>query len=239
MNNPLEGQTLLLLLVFGGFLVDWLAIACQWKRLKPITKPIAMLGLIFWTFSIVDWNIDLFAGVLIAAQFFGLMGDIFLLLPTRWFLWGLIAFFIGHICYFSLETLIIYDMVRIGQPERFFFWVVICSILWLILLTVFYTVFGLHYKNRQGKKFLWIAIQVYFWILSGIVVISLLVVLMRSLPFWRSLILPLGAALFLLSDTLLATNRFIKPINQAQLKVRITYHLAQVLLAIGLLQYGF
>jgi len=44
-----------------------------------------------------------------------------------------------------------------------------------------------------------------------------------------------GSALFLVSDTLLSWNRFVRPIPSGTLAVHATYHLAQGLLVISLL----
>ncbi len=236
MIDPLGGQAWLLLFVFGGFFLDWMAIGFHWKRLKPITKPMAMLILILWTFNAFDWSIDLFAGLLIAAQFFGLWGDIFLLFAKRWFKWGLVSFLFGHFSYLALCSMIIAAQLTINRPERMFFWIALCAAIWITLLVIFYPFFGARYKKQHGRDALWIPIQFYFWILSGFDAVSLFAVLIAMpLPFWMAIFLPLGAALFLLSDFLLATNRFIHTIKKAQLIVRITYHLAQVFLAIGVI----
>jgi uncharacterized membrane protein YhhN len=239
MSNLLSEQAWLLILVFGGFLLDWLAIACHWKRLKPITKIIAMLLVILWTMDTLDWKVDLFGGLLVASQFFGLSGDVFLLLSDRWFLWGLTSFFIGHIFYIALNALLIVDQIRFELPKNKILWIVLCVMLWLMLLVIFYSVFGPKYKKQRGRDYLWIAIQFYFWVLSGLVVVSFLAVLLRPLLLWRYSILPLGTLLFLTSDVILATNRFIQSIDKAQLKVRITYHLAQIFLAIGFVELGY
>ena len=44
-----------------------------------------------------------------------------------------------------------------------------------------------------------------------------------------------GAALFVVSDTLLALNRFVRPIPHGDVAVHVTYHLAQMLLVLSLL----
>jgi uncharacterized membrane protein YhhN len=43
----------------------------------------------------------------------------------------------------------------------------------------------------------------------------------------------LGAASFFMSDTLLAWNKFVTPISKGSLKVMVTYHLGQILIALG------
>jgi uncharacterized membrane protein YhhN len=45
----------------------------------------------------------------------------------------------------------------------------------------------------------------------------------------------LGAGLFLASDTILAWNRFIRPLPSGSLAVHVTYHAAQALLVLSLL----
>lgn len=45
-----------------------------------------------------------------------------------------------------------------------------------------------------------------------------------------------GAVCFLASDSLLATDRFVRPLRQGTLLVHVTYHLAQVLLVISLVR---
>ena len=44
-----------------------------------------------------------------------------------------------------------------------------------------------------------------------------------------------GAALFVVSDSVLALNRFVRPIPRGDVAVHVTYHLAQGLLVLSLL----
>ncbi len=44
-----------------------------------------------------------------------------------------------------------------------------------------------------------------------------------------------GAVLFVVSDTVLALNRFVRPIRYGDVAVHVTYHLAQLLLVLSLL----
>ena len=44
-----------------------------------------------------------------------------------------------------------------------------------------------------------------------------------------------GAALFVVSDTILAVNRFVRPLPHGDVAVHLTYHLAQGLLVLSLL----
>jgi len=233
MNDVLQGLAPFALVVLAGFLLDWCAVYSGWKRIKPLTKVLAMLLLICFMLNQVGWQInDTAIFLLLFAQGFGLAGDIFLLFPPKWFLWGLGSFFVGHLFYL---TLFIQKILESIQNVKFSFIMVIGIIAvlgaWTAILVGFYRVLNQH---RDQKK-LWIAIQVYGWMLSGMTVFAFLLILL--LPGFETvyLFLPTGALLFMVSDCLLAYNRFVKPIPRGQLWVRISYHLAQFLLAVGFL----
>ena len=88
--------------VLGSFLLDWFAVALEWRRIKPAAKVFAMVMVILWTLFIVGWSTDAFIILLLLAQLFGLTGDIFLIFAEHWFFDGLGAFLIGHLFYNAL-----------------------------------------------------------------------------------------------------------------------------------------
>ena len=45
-----------------------------------------------------------------------------------------------------------------------------------------------------------------------------------------------GAVMFLASDTLLAWNRFVRPVRYGPVGIHVTYHVAQILLVLSLLR---
>jgi uncharacterized membrane protein YhhN len=57
-----------------------------------------------------------------------------------------------------------------------------------------------------------------------------------ALPGRPALLVALGACCFMLSDSLLATNRFVQPLPMAQLWVLASYYAAQVLIVVGVLR---
>lgn len=235
MIDPLGEHAWLLLIVLGGFLVDWLAVACGWHKLKPLTKTAAMLTLIFWTLTAGNWQLDPLAIILFGGQLFGLAGDIFLLFSARFFIWGLLSFLIGHVFYLSLSARLILEQLRVSWSGGVYWYAGLSAGVWFVMLACFYIFFGSAYKQRHAAGLLWVGIQIYAWILSGLVILNLFLSFIPPVFSWISLCLPFGAALFLLSDSLLATNRFLSAFRLAQLWVRITYHLGQLLLAVGFL----
>jgi len=85
-----------------GFLIDWIAVLLEWKVIKPFTKPLAMLMVILWTAFCPRQGFSPGLGMLLAAQAFGLVGDILLLFPEKAFFLGLGSFLLGHVFYLGL-----------------------------------------------------------------------------------------------------------------------------------------
>jgi uncharacterized membrane protein YhhN len=220
--------------VLGGFGLDWFAVGLNWKKLKLIAKPLAMVLVILWTLNAASWQLDLAVRLLLAAQVFGLAGDVFLMLSKRWFLFGLAAFLVGHLLYLSLITISLINwmasMDKISLPLTQIFF---SLALYGIILDVFYRVFKPLKDSAAQQHKLWPAVQLYGWVLAGLVALGILFFLIQEPSFWGYSLLPIGAFLFLVSDFLLAYDRFISSVKYGQLLVHVTYHLAQFSLAIG------
>ena len=92
-----------LILLFPIAVVDWLAVARNWKKIEYIAKPAAMLVLLgmlavlggFGSLPLVCFSLGIF---------FSLAGDVFLMISyarfsDRWFIPGLVAFLLAHVSY--------------------------------------------------------------------------------------------------------------------------------------------
>jgi len=238
MINSIDNQLWWTLAVFAAFLLDWAAVASDWKKIKPFAKVLAIVTVIIWTMAAAGWRFEVLLMMLLIAQSFGLDGDVFLLFADRYFLQGLAAFLMGHLLYISLLVIRISQLMppEVGmidhlRPYTF------SLIIWMCILIVFYSVFNVLPKRKLVKPAMWYAIQIYGWVLSGFVALTLFTAMVFgqiSNVIW---FLPLGAFLFLISDSLLAYDRFIKPIWSGQLWVHITYHCAQFCLALGFVTF--
>lgn len=226
----------LLIAVFAGFFFDWLAVAFHWVKIKPFSKILAITLLILWTITVGNWQAGLMLGLLVLAQLFGLAGDMFLLFSNRWFMWGLGAFLAGNLLYLSLLAVRFSGAVQAqlisGSIKQ---WLFLSLVIWGFILGVFYLFIYLPIKRKTFSVPFRSAVQFYALILSLLVAFSFLTAL--SVPQYEGFIwaLPVGSALFILSDAILAYNRFIKKVPRGQLWVRITYHSGQFLLAWGFL----
>ena len=223
--------------VLGIFILDWVAVAFEWRKIKPATKVIAMVMVALWTLSNVCWSPNAQMILLLLAQLFGLAGDIFLLFKHRWFIAGLGAFLVGHLFYVALifSDLASSNYLELSIPSPMFPATLALIFLGLILMIVYNLFKREHFLKHRKGRLLWNSLQVYLWILSGLTVLIFFRFLIQPNPTIQNALLPIGGGLFLLSDILLAYDRFVHPISNRQLWGHVTYHLAQFSLAAGFL----
>jgi uncharacterized membrane protein YhhN len=220
--------------VFLAFILNLLVYWRNWHKLQPFSKPLAMITIILWTLSLVDWQVDWIVAVLLFAQAFCLAGDIFLLFPKRWFMAGLVAFLIGHLFYIGLIASLLALGFESGVVESLSPMIILLGVIGLVLaMVVLMRVFKPAFRGKDSSKKLWFAVQIYALILSSMLIASFVLVLARSAITWQSMLVPLGGALFFASDFMLAYNRFVKKNALPRLLAWITYHLAQICLAWG------
>jgi len=203
---------------------DWLAIWRGWQRAGYLTKP-AVLAVLLIGFGAQG----LFSGSLLwfgIGLFFSLLGDIFLLLTHSYFIFGLTAFLIAHAAY----------IIGFNQPlpEAGF----PLYILGLVIFSGWLVLFGrleraLRASRRNARMRLPVAL---YSVVLAVMLFSALLTLFR--PDWdfpAAICAALGGLLFFFSDTLLAFDRFVRPLKRARFWVRVTYHLGQLGLAAGAL----
>lgn len=160
-----------------------------------------------------------YRNLLVAGLACSALGDIFLLAKgSQWFMFGLIAFLIAHLVYVS----------AFSQRWRFNRTHVVSFA--LVAAYAFLLLRGLHAGVMvAGGSGLWIPVVVY------VTVISLMVL---GAVGTGNRVAMVGAVLFLLSDSLLAWNKFVVPISWAGYGVMITYYLAQYCLAASIRNGG-
>jgi len=171
---------------------------------------------------------------LILAQISGLIGDVFLLLNSRWFILGLCAFLIGHLLYIGLIGWgIIVVCSHFGVRNNIFLPLIVTTLAFILMLIVFYRIIAPKSPHLTLPGRLWASMQVYGWVLGGLVAMSLLSVMIANIYSYSMLYLPIGAILFFISDSILAYDRFNKKIPRIRVWIMMSYHLAQFSLAVG------
>lgn len=218
--------------VFAGLalvfmVVNWLSVWHEWRFSNYASKALVILFLLLWLlfFEQAGLHIYLFA----AGLFCSLVGDIFLLLSSRFFLHGMIAFLFTHLFYFGGYFF----------PPPPLSIMALSIMLFSISLWIFIFSALRRWISQNGA---------YNRLLKPFTLYSLAICAMVSAAFltltrmdWRSEASGLavsGAILFLFSDLLLAYDRFVQPLPAARLWKRVSYHLGQLaIIASVILQF--
>jgi alkenylglycerophosphocholine/alkenylglycerophosphoethanolamine hydrolase len=218
----MRGEWLALALVFA--LGDWYAVAAGNSRIRAFTKPAVMLALLAGFTLVGGWQAPtLWFGL---GLIFSLTGDVLLMLPPGFFIGGLLSFLIGHVMYV------------LGFMHGFIFqgWIVLFP---LILLAMIDCLIYLRLRRallaREKGRWLRFPVLIYLVVISLMFLSALLTLQRSDWPRPAAWLAAAGALLFLISDTVLANNRFVSPIRGGRVIVIITYHLGQIALIAGAL----
>jgi uncharacterized membrane protein YhhN len=218
MINPLFWAAV----VFG--LQDWLATGFNWKRVRYITKPATLLFLILWFVQVggLEGRLLWFGLGLV----FSLVGDIFLMLPSRFFIGGLIAFLLGHVFY-------IFGFDLTPLPMQWGTLLALAAVLGAGFFIIRSATRGM--SSQPGSERLILPAQIYGLVIGLMLFAALLTLMRPEWPMPAAMYVSVGAALFFISDSILVHNRFVKPIRFGDVMVMVTYHLGQFLIAAGAL----
>jgi len=213
----------LLYLTLALALIDWIAVAKNWKQLEYIAKPATMIALLAW-FGL-NGGFRGYARWFAAGLVFSLLGDILLMLPKDRFLAGLVSFLIVHIAY-------LVGLNQTPPPLNF------ASVILLILVLL--TSSQIYHRIAQGlrasnKNKLIKPVLIYSIIISLMLLSALLTLVRKEWQPWSAILISLGALLFFISETFNAWIRFVNPLPYGRLRVMVTYHLGQILIALGAL----
>jgi len=205
---------LILLIILSGLL----HITGQYLKitsLKYIFKPLTTALIILLAFQFDLGNYTIYKTLILIGLVFSLMGDVFLMLPKDRFIAGLVSFLVAHLLFIG---------AMVSGLGPFYAWIPFIPIavymiilLWILLpktgkMTVPVLVYAL-----VIMLFLWQAAG-RAWYLAGD---------SSSNAFF-------GAVLFVISDSILAYNKFVKSFKLAELIIMLSYWSALVLLAFSI-----
>ncbi len=196
--------------------LDWWSVAVRARRREWVLKPLVLVLLI-----VTAWSLgapDSAAGCwLLAALGLSLLGDIALLSGSDpRFLVGLGSFLVAHLALVAAFT-------RLGMPRADL------GLVGLALVLVLVAVVGrrvVRAARAEGGAALAAAVAAYMTVIGAMVVSA-----------WATghLLVALGATVFMVSDAVLAVDRFVTTRRFGSLAVMVTYHLGQVLIVLGAL----
>lgn len=191
--------------------------------LFSVTKPLLVLSLMAYYTMAVPSKSKTF----LLALFFCLAGDVLLMFVEKnelFFMGGLAAFLVGHILY--IVTYRQHQQAGMGeellttQKIRFALPIVLAG---TGLMTILYSSLG--------------GLQIPVMIYAIVLMVMTITALHRygkttTASYWQVL---LGAILFMVSDSMLAINKFLRPFDHASLAIMITYITAQYFIVKGIL----
>ncbi len=221
-------------LIFAGLgaVLEWWGEYRKWKLLIYITKPLALSAIILWvvTYSQLPnllGRAETFPLLwFVVGLFFCLLGDIFLMLPPeKYFAPGLAVFLMGHVFY-------ILGFGTILPPRAAIVPGLLIAGVVLALLSMVYPKLA-RGLTQLGKNRLKGPVGVYAVIISVMLYAALTTLLRAEWHYFAAWAASLGAVSFYFSDIMNAWTRFVAPIPLDRPKIMITYHLGQILLAVG------
>jgi uncharacterized membrane protein YhhN len=208
-------------LAVGLSILEWVVVFKGW-RVRPLTKPAPMLALIFWFTLETGWQGgSLWFGL---ALVFSLLGDILLLLPQHYFIFGLFSFLTAHIFY----------IIGFNLCLPVFNWIAVLMLVGVVL--VGYLDFAPLVKNvglGSRTRRMAFSLAIYGTMISVMLYSAVLNFLRPEWAFFPALLTGLGAVSFYLSDSILARQKFEKSTRFGRTLVMITYLTAQVFISVG------
>jgi uncharacterized membrane protein YhhN len=193
------------------------------KEMHFLFKPLIMITLGIYYWITVSQNRSI---IVVCAILFSLAGDVALMFEpvnSSFFIMGLAAFLISHIFYIlsyrQHQHEAVADELQGIQKMRFAFPVVLAG---TGLVVVLYPVLG-------DLRF---PVIIYAIVIVTMVLNALFRYGRTSIKSFRMVFA--GAIAFMVSDSILAINKFLEPINSAGLFIMVTYITAQLLIIEGL-----
>ncbi len=193
-------------------------------QLQYFSKPSLMLILMFY----YEFNSKKLAsekGLIIFALAFSWLGDVILLLDKQFgtlFIYGLTAFLIAHIFYIFYFWKIRKFNQIVKLPNALVFVGIAAYVITLFLIVA------------PNVKNLLIPVAVYALVISLMFAASVTAFDLSRQTFGK--ICVAGTFFFLVSDSILAINRFVAPLTFAPVLIMLTYALAQLLITEGSLR---
>jgi uncharacterized membrane protein YhhN len=220
---------LLLAFAFIAAIVNEIAEQKDKRIVVYIAKPAVMVFLLAWLYFYAGFDGALLYFAL--GILFSLGGDVFLMLPNmdRWFLPGLVSFLVAHVFYTVGFNFVV-------PPLNVFGIFLAISIALFVAQIYKRLAAGLHAMGKDRLRF---PVLIYSVVISLMWLSALQTIFDINWKTNASLLVSIGATLFVTSDIVLAWFKFVGPIKYGRLINLTCYHLGQILLIVGAgVQFG-
>jgi uncharacterized membrane protein YhhN len=211
----------LLVLTAAVAVGDWAAVSRRLVHAELLLKPLTLALLIA---AAATADLGSAKPWVLAALAFGLVGDIGLMLsrddaavPDGPFLVGLGSFLLGHVCY-----IVAFIQHGVHPLSTLAGVLIVAGVASLALPQV------LRGAHRTAGPQLTGVVAGYAAALAAMSVLAVGT---------SKVVTAVGGVAFLASDCVLAFERFVRPVPRGKLTVIVTYHVAQLLIVIGLIRH--
>jgi len=171
-------------------------------------KPFTTIILIVIAWAVPSSTPSVYQALVIGGLFASLAGDVFLLFPERYFIVGLGSFLLAHILYIFAFTTGLSDGLR--------YWVLLPLLIYGIII---------YLVLNQGLESLRFPVILYILVILAMVWMAANRALIIGTT--GATFVLIGGILFLISDSILAYNKFVRSFAFAQLLILGTYYVAQ------------
>jgi uncharacterized membrane protein YhhN len=208
---------LLYIVVLAGYITG---MQLHHEGLQLFFKPMIMLVLLGYFNSAITAITHGLAKWVLLAILFSMAGDVLLLFQSKnpqFFLFGLSAFLLAHIFY-----IIFFQQVRKKEGVHF-------KPLSLVIVAVYYT--GLIWLLYPGLKDMKIPVMVYGVVISCMFMLAMHTLFIKNKKAGQWMMA--GALLFVISDSVLAIDKFYQSFETAGIVIMLTYGAAQLFIIKG------
>jgi len=213
-----------LILFFIILTADLVAVHLHYKIAEYIFKPLIVIWLLAYfvlQLRAVRSNLKKW---IIAALFFSWLGDVLLMLQDDkplFFLFGLSAFLLAHIFY-----IFFFHFIRKEENIKSRWWLaLIVAVYYILMISLLSPYLG-------DMK---LPVRIYAVVISFMFMLAMHMLFIKNKK--PGLWIMSGALLFVMSDSVLAIDKFYQSFEMAPLVVMITYGLAQLFLTEGAIRY--
>ncbi|HEX4877525.1 MAG TPA: lysoplasmalogenase [Chitinophagaceae bacterium] len=198
------------------------AVPLYWLNIlsKPLLMPVLALYF-FWVLK--RYRSDVKKWILLALLF-SWGGDVLLIFQEKqsvFFLLGLSSFLLAHIFY-----IVFFHKVRLQEAVK--------GNPWLLLIVVIYYAALISWLSPYLGE-MKLPVRVYGLVISFMFMLAMHMLFLRNKMAGKRMMA--GALLFVISDSLLAINKFYHSFTEAGIFIMLTYGLAQLLIVQGVIDY--
>ena len=212
------------IIFFIILIADLAAVQTEYKMAEYFFKPLIVTWLMAWFALQLRYAQSKLKKWIIFALFFSWLGDVLLMFhqeDSLFFLLGLSSFLIAHIFY-----ILFFHFVRIKEMVKSRWYL-------MLIVAIYYAIIIAVLSPYLGDMKL--PVRIYAIVISFmfLLAVHMLFIKNKTTGLWMTA----GALLFVISDSLLAINKFYQPFEMAGFFVMSTYGLAQLFLTEGAIRY--